>query len=50
MSDSELLEAVDRMTFDHGETEIWARQKSVRKMGSPKKKATLPRDLILKII
>jgi hypothetical protein len=32
VSDSELLAAVDRMTVDHGETEIWARRKRVRKV------------------
>jgi len=26
IGDQELVEAVDRMTFDHGETEIWARR------------------------
>jgi integrase len=54
ISDAELLRAVDCMTFDHGETEIWVRNASslmrdhnVIKTTRTKKKATMQRDLSL---
>lgn len=54
ISDQELLNAIDGMTFDHGETEIWVRKdpqqtrdQNVIKPPRTKKKAVLAHDLSL---
>ena len=54
ISDAELIRAIDSMTFEHGETEIWVRKDSLQtrdqnviKPPRTKKMATLVRDLSL---
>jgi len=58
ISDEELIHAIDGMTFDHGETEIWVTQQKresseekcehfVNMARIQKKKVTWPRDLTL---